>query len=395
MKKKLLFVIPSLKGGGAEKSLVSLLSVLDYEKYDVDLLLFRKEGLFLNSVPPRVRTVGGTQNYEIFDGDAKKAVLYFLKKGKLVSAVDRVKYSKAFGEQDDYLREKMLWKYLQRQLPPLKEKYDCAIGYLEGNASFFACQKVKAEKVITYVHSDFKKIALNEKISREVFEKSDFVVTVSQRCLDSLCDVFPDLKEKFRVVENIVSPAVICPQGESEKVFEKNADETVLLTVGRLCREKGIDLSVRCCRELKNRGRKIKWYHLGAGELKEEIERLICSLDLKNDFILLGEKPNPYPYMAGCDIYVQPSRFEGKSIAIDEVKCFCRPMVVTDFTTVADQVTDGVDGLVCRMNEADMADKVERLLDDRRLYARLEQNLAAEQNDNSDEAEKLYALIES
>lgn len=72
-----MFVIPSLKGGGAEKSLVSLLSVLDYEKYDVDLLLFRKEGLFLNSVPPRVRTVGGTQNYEIFDGDAKKAVLYF------------------------------------------------------------------------------------------------------------------------------------------------------------------------------------------------------------------------------------------------------------------------------------------------------------------------------
>ena len=49
--KNILFVMPSLGSGGAEKSLVNLLNLIDYEKYAVDLLLFKREGLFLSQIP--------------------------------------------------------------------------------------------------------------------------------------------------------------------------------------------------------------------------------------------------------------------------------------------------------------------------------------------------------
>ena len=74
MKKQLLFIIPSLNSGGAEKSLISLLSLFDYDKYDVDLLLFRREGLFLEKVPNEVRLVGDVSDYEAFDAGCVSSV---------------------------------------------------------------------------------------------------------------------------------------------------------------------------------------------------------------------------------------------------------------------------------------------------------------------------------
>ena len=110
-------------------------------------------------------------------------------------------------------------------------------------------------------------------------------------------------------------------------------------------------------------------------------------------FIMLGEKSNPYPYIGQCDIYVQPSLFEGKSIAIDEAKCLCRPIVVTDFSTVHDQITDGVNGLICRMDKINMADKIEYLIENKRERTRLTENLSREKVGNEEEIFKLYELI--
>ncbi|MBQ8576291.1 MAG: glycosyltransferase [Clostridia bacterium] len=393
MKKKILFVIPSLKSGGAEKSLITLLSLFDYEKYEVDLLSFRREGLFFDKIPAEVNVIKGTEDYEAFDGDAKKAIKYFIKKGKLSSVIDRIKYIKSFNEADSSLREKKKWDLLKKQLPHLNRKYDCAVGYLEGNASYFVADNVVADKKICYVHNDFKKLGLDVNRNRNLFKKCDKVVTVSQVCLDSLIDEFPDFQEKFIVVENITSPKIIKIYSLENTPYKKDENTVILNTVGRLAPQKAIDLAVKTCAELKRRGKNIKWYHIGTGELKEEIETLMRELGVETDFILLGERSNPYPYIAGCDIYVQPSRYEGKSIAIDEAKCLLKPIVTTNFTTVKDQITDGVNGLVCEMNEKDIADKLERLIDNADLRQKLSENLAKENLGNEEELEKFYGLI--
>lgn len=386
MKEKILFVIPSLRSGGAEKSLITLLSLMDYEKYDIDLLCFRRDGLFYDKIPQQVNVIKETEKYEIFDGDAKSAMLYFVKKGNIISAIDRLKYAKSV------LTEEESWNLLQKQLPKIEKEYDCAVGYLEGNASYFVADRVKAKRKICYVHNDFKKLGLSKEKNRELFKRCDKVVTVSELCLDSLNDVFPELSEKFLIIENITSPQIINEYAK-EQVYDRSTDCFVLNTVGRLAPQKAIDLAVKASAILKEKGYNFRWYHIGTGELKEEIESLIKKLNVEKEFILLGERSNPYPYIGQCDIYVQPSRYEGKSIAIDEAKCLCRPIVTTNFTTVADQITNGINGLVCEKSEHDIADKIERLLTDESLRKKLSENLSKEKTGNEEEIEKFCALL--
>ena len=393
MKKKILFVIPSLRSGGAEKSLITLLSLFDYEKYDVDLLSFRRDGLFFDKIPDRVNVIKETKDYEMFDGDAKSAIMYFLKKGKLSSAVDRIKYISAYKEKDADAKVRKMWELLKKQLPQLTESYHCVIGYLEGNASFYAAEYENAQKRICYVHSDIQKLGINKKANEEAFGKCDVIVTVSQVCADSIAEEFPDEKDKIVVIENITSERLLRQYADSEMAFDKNKDEKVILTVGRFSPPKGIDLAVKASAILKDKGYNFKWYHIGTGPLKEEIEALISSLGVNDEFVLLGERSNPYPYIGQCDIYAQTSRYEGKSIAIDEAKCLCRPIVTTDFTTVADQIENGVNGLVCKMDERDIAEKIETLFKDEDLRKELTQNLMNEKTGNEEEIEKLYSIL--
>ena len=393
MKKKILFVIPSLRSGGAEKSLVSLLSLFDYEKYEVDLLLFRRDGLFLEKLPREINYIYDTSDYEMFDGDIKEAVNYFIRKFNFSAALDRIRYTKAFSENDVCVRERILWNYLKKHLPKIEKKYDCAIGYLEGNANSFVSESVDCGNKILYIHNDLKKLEHDHEVYENTLSAAKKIVTVSDVCLRSLLEEFPNLAEKMCVIENITSRKLIRESAEEEKVFDKK-EGTVLLTVGRCSPQKNIELAADACNELKSRGRKIKWYHIGKGENAESVRSYAEKLGLKDDFIMLGEKSNPYPYMAQCDIYVQPSRFEGKSIAIDEVKCLCKPIVVTDFPSVYDQITDGENGLICRMNETDMADKIEMIMDSEELRNKVSANLEKEKPGNEEEIYKLYDLIE-
>lgn len=387
MKEKILFVIPSLRSGGAEKSLITLLSLMDYEKYDVDLLCFRRDGLFFDKIPQEVNVIKGTEDYELFDGDAKIAVKYFIKKGKFLSAFDRVKYAKSSVTENER------WNILKKQLPKLHKEYDCVIGYLEGNASSYATDYENTNKRICYVHSDIKKLGINKNINRETFEKCNVIVTISQVCADSIAEEYPFARDKITVIENITSSRLLKQSAQEESVFYKQGNEKIILTVGRFSPPKAIDLAVKAAAILKEKGYAFKWYHIGTGALKTEIEGLISSLGVEDEFILLGERSNPYPYIGQCDIYVQPSRYEGKSIAIDEAKCLCRPIVTTNFSTVADQIQDGINGLICEMNESDIAAKIETLLNDAELRNKLTLNLSEEKTGNEEEIEKFYAIL--
>lgn len=393
MKKQLIFIIPSLKSGGAEKSLISLLSLFDYEKYDVDLLLFRKEGLFLEKIPPQVNLVGDTSDYEAFDASAVSAVKYFVGKGKFVTALDRIRYARAFAEENEYLRDRWLWNYLKKVLPVIDKHYDCAIGYLEGNASLYATECVDADKKICFFHSDFKMRGVDEALCRDIFEKADSVATVSAECKKSLVSVFPEFASKFCVIENIISSEFINSEASDFEAYDRRNGETVILTVGRFSPAKGIDIAVKAAAELKRRGLCFKWYQIGSGEQESEIAELIERLGVGDCFIPLGEQSNPYPYIGQCDIYVQPSRYEGKSIAIEEAKCLCRPIVATDFPTVGDQITDGVTGIICEADEYDIAAKTEKLINSPELRAKLSKKLSCEVVGNESEIEKFYALL--
>ena len=269
----------------------------------------------------------------------------------------------------------------------------CAIGYLEGNANRFVTEKVNAKRKLCYIHNDIEKLGFDKISYEKTFQAADKIITVSEECKNSLLKNFPEHKTKFEIVENITGQKILIEESKKINAYPDRENEIIICTVGRFSPQKNISLAVDCCDELVKRGRNIKWYHIGTGELKAQIEKQIESCGLEKNFILLGANSKPYPYIGQCDIYVQPSLFEGKSIAIDEAKALLRPIVVTDFPTVFDQINDGVDGIICHMDKDDMADKLELLIDDKNERTKLSNNLAGEKVSNEEEIFKLYGLI--
>ena len=390
MKKSLLFIIPSLSSGGAEKSLITLLELLDYNKYDVDLFLFRKEGLFLPNVPEQVNIIDGGEKYKAFDGAASDYIKKQLFRLRFDKVVSRIKYSKAIKKND----RRAMWDYLRKLLVNPTKHYDAAIGYLEGNANYFCVDCVNADVKIGYVHNDYSKLGMSVKFDTPFFTQLNSIVSVSAECTEVLKKKFPDFEEKIFTVENISSPGVLKKFAYKTPEEYEGVNSKLLLTVGRFSPQKGYDIAVEAARIMNENGVDFKWFSIGKGVLKSEIEAKINEYGLQDRFILLGERANPYPYIDCCDIYVQPSKFEGKSIAVDEAKCFAKPIVATKFSTVYDQLEDNKTALLAEIDAQSVAQKITQLINDTELCEALSNTLRHTHTGNEEELEKFYALLE-
>lgn len=390
MKKQLLFIMPKLCIGGAEKSLVSLLQLLDYDKYNVDLLLFRKEGAFLTDVPAQVNIKDAGEEYLQFDGSASQYIKGCLKKLSVSRILNRIIYSKAVSS-DDYAKS---WQCLKKIMAAPEKHYDAAIAYLENTSTYYCADCISADKKIAYVHCDYRKLVSRPDFDAKYYKKFDRIVTISDECLNSLAETFPEYKDKLTVIENITSEKTVKYFAE-KPIDDFEADgATKILTIGRLAPPKGHDMAVTAAKILSDRGYDFKWFALGSGDLEQQIKKQITELGLEERFILLGERSNPYPYLKACDIYAQTSYSEGKSIAIDEAKIFGKPIVCTSFPTVYDQLTDGETALLAEINAESIAEKIEMLLNDSSLCRTLSGNLKKEELGNEKEIDKFYQLLE-
>lgn len=395
MKKKILFVINNLNCGGAEKALISLLETIDYSKYDVDLLLFKQEGVFMSKIPNKVNLLPAPGNYKYFDMSVKKAILESIKKFRFDVAFARVGSVYIFKtEKSKAVLEQRVWKYLSKGIDKLDTEYDVAIGYLEKNPVYFCADKVKAKRKIGWIHNDYEKLGMNKDIDNKYFRKLDYIFTVSEECLNVLEKVFPQYKYKFRLMNNIVSVETIRKLSLEEVSDVKFSDENInIVSVGRLNYQKGFEMAIEACAILKKKGYRVNWNVIGEGEDRLKLQKLIKDLNIENEFKLLGIRENPYPYIKQSDIYVQPSRFEGKSIAIDEAKILCKPIVVTNFSTVTDQIKNELNGLICDMNSEKLANQIEKLINNNELKDSLINNLMKDNLGNKEEINKLYDVI--
>ena len=314
-KKNLLFVIPSLSAGGGEKSLVNLLSQINYKKYNVDLFLFNHEGLFMDFLPKQVEILPLPKSYKLFSLPLIQSISKLLSRGKFTLAINRILFTvKNRSISDVSKREQYTWKYLAHSLERLEKNYDAAIGFLEKTSTYFCVEKVNAQKKIGWVHIDYDKLGMDPEFDSPYFEQLSSIVTVSEECANIFKKRFPNQKDKVGVMYNVVSPTMIQNMAESDSnnVFQKSNDETILLTIGRLHYQKGLEMAIESCRKLLDKGYKVKWYVIGEGDEREKLTHLIKENRLEENFYLIGLKSNPYPYLKQADIYVQPSRFEGK-----------------------------------------------------------------------------------
>ena len=326
-------------------------------------------------VPPEVRLLKLGEDAETFSKPIAQAVAAFTRRGKPALAAARLQFSKAVrGNLPIRVLEQRGWKFQKKAFAPLPDEYDAAVAYLEGSPIYFCADFVRAKRKIAVIHSDYRKLELDAAFDDAYFRAFDAIVAVSDACADVLRAVFPDKADRVQVIENIVSPAALHAQSTQGEAADARYTGLRVLTMGRLDAPKGIDLAVEAASKLAD-AFDFRWYVLGEGAQRDALQRQIDACGLGDRFILAGAKLNPYPDLARCDVYVQPSRFEGKSIALEEAKCLQRPILTTAFTTVRDQIEDGKTGVIAQIDAGDIAQKLRTLLADPALRQRLSDTL--------------------
>lgn len=376
--KKVLIVIDSLNSGGAEKSLISLLSLFNYQKYEVDLLMFSPKGLYLPLLPKEVNVV-----------EVPKPIrkLVYIKLGRFIAL--RNPYNKKNKHNSQ-----ISWKWTSKGLDMLNKKYDTAIAYSQGTPTYFVAEKVIANKKLCWINTDYRKAPYNKEMDRNYYEQYNNVIAVSDYCKEVFIAEMPSVKEKTLVIYDIISPELIKSMGSEAGGFNDDFDGLRILTIGRLVDLKGYDMAIEACSKLKQAGIPMRWYVIGEGNLKNKLEVMIKENDLEATFKLIGTRLNPYTYLKQCDLYVQPSRYEGYGLAIAEARIFQKPIVATDFTVVHNQLKDRVNGVIVNMDSEALYKGIKEIIDDNKLRNHLCENLSKEKMGTENEINKLYSMID-
>ena len=378
-----------LEVGGVERSLISMMDKFDYDRYNVDLMLYSHTGDFMKLLSGKYNLLPESHYYKTY----RMSIASIFKNKQLKIGMSRLK-SRIKSKGNGTLQMQYIWKYSIPYMPENEKKYDVAISYLWPH--YFVGEKVNADTKIAWIHTDYSKIDTDISIDLEMWNKFDYIVSVSEECKNAFLIKYPSLKNKIIIMENITSPEFIKKQSQ-EKIqdFNKEEDEFSILSVGRFCEAKGFDNAIKSLRIIHDRGyTNIKWYVIGYGGDEQLLKNLIIENNLENSFILLGKKTNPYPYMKNCDLYVQPSRYEGKAVTVTEAQILGKPVMITNYKTAKSQLEDEVDGYISELSIEGIADGIEKLYNDVELRKQLETNCKNKDYTNKSELEKLYKIID-
>lgn len=393
--KKILFVIDSLHCAGAEKSLTTLLYLLDYSKYDVDLQLFSYGGALEELVPKEVNILKPMEYIKFSSISIKAAFIKSLRSRNFKMFNSRLRFSLAIRKKkcSNVEKARLYWKSVSSVIEMNNKEYDIAISYAQGVPTFYVAEKVCAKKKFAWVNVSYK-LGGEDKIFQEKFyDKYNRIVAVSECAKNVFLETFPNYRDKIEIIYDINDGDFIKKMSEQGESYTDDYDGIRVLTIGRLATQKGYDIALEACKILKERGVKFKWYSLGIGPLKEEIEKYIIQNNLENYFELLGVKSNPYPFIKDCDIYVQTSRFEGFGIAIAEARMLNKPVVTTRFDAVYNQMIDRKNGLVVDMNAKSVAEGILELINNKELSEQIINFLYSERKGNIEEINKFNLLI--
>ena len=391
-KVSILFVINSMGCGGAEKSLLSLLSLLDYEKYDVTLQMFSRGGMFESLLPQNVH-IRKDLDYSAY---CQKSFVKQLASFDLRRINARLKTSLSLrrNEKKGYpLHDaQAYWKYAARAYDPLPESYDIAIAWGQGTPTHFVAEKVTASRKFAWVNADYKNVGHNRDFDHRFYSAFEKIVCVSDQLCASLRTVFPDYAANMITIYDINNPATVLAMAQQPCELPDQHGLT-LVTVGRLVPQKGYDIAAKAAYLLKKRGLDFHWYVVGGGNtapIKADIDRY----QIGDCFTLLGAKSNPYSYMKAADIYVQTSKFEGYCLTLAEARMLNIPCVTTRFDVVYAQMVNGENGLVVDIDAEAVADGIMRLATDPELYQHIKSYQQHEKKGNIEEIKKIYELMD-
>jgi glycosyltransferase involved in cell wall biosynthesis len=384
MKQRLLFVVTNLGTGGILRSLQNFLNRYDATKYSVDVFALVHQGVYQGELknctvlPPNRIIDASLARYEYQHGLAKLGSLA----AKLVNKGTKYRFQQS------------LFKSVANDLVR-KKHYDAVIAFSEGVPTSFVAWMDHPNK-IGWIHCDYASYyGLNHgKNERVLYDAMKSIVCVSNYTRSSFLGFFPDMANKTYSIYNIIDDGMMKdlskqPVGEQ---FDKTSFN--LVSVGRIDPVKRLSAIPQITRKIVDTGRKIRWYVIGPKGTDEEYTKLLYNIDYYcvSDFVvLLGEKRNPYPYIAHADLLVNTSISEACPYVINEAKILGTPVVCTDFGSAKEFLDLGINGYYVPIEQ--MADTIVLLMDNESKLVSLKKNLSGFEYNNDSILQQIYSLI--
>ncbi len=399
--KRVLLVINTLGRAGAERAMIELLKRLEGKGYEIFLYVLMNQGELLEELPPAVKLLNqGFSSQPILEKGGRRGMVKTVLKAFFRNGAWGAKLCQLMRNLADMIKrrriqlDKLLWRVLSDGAPRFEQTFDLAVAWLEGGSAYYVADWVRARKKAAFIHIDYGSAGYTRRMDQGCWKQFDRIFTVSSEVQEHFTAFYPEYKEKTLVFPNFIDQQRICRMAKETGGFSDRYDGARILTVGRLEWQKAYDIAIEAMKLLKTTGCEVRWYVLGEGKERKKLEKKIAELGLNDDFLLLGAVENPYPYYRQADLYVHATRFEGKSIAIQEAQALGCPIIASDCNGNREQVEHGRDGILCELTPDAIAESIRDLLGQEQKRKAL--GTAAEGKKASDNAqlEKLTELME-
>lgn len=380
----------SMNIGGSTTSLIGFLNSLDYSKVNVDLQLYENVGPYFDLIPKEVHVLPEARKFA---------------KNKIVGSIQRIMYP-------IYWKVAFKKKRLEKKYPNSlagaqataharaktskknEKKYDVAIGYLEMWPDYYVAYKVNAKKKMAWIHVDYEKAGLCMEAEDGVFSKFDKIVFVSDECVRNFCTNHPEYENRTCCIENILLKQVVTSRASC---VENNIYKKGILNIVTVCRiqfsHKGLDRALNVLLNLKKQGRNFLWHVIGDGEDFIKMRELIQKYDMEKQVILYGAKENPLPLVKQMDVFLLPSKYEGKPMVITEAQMLEVPVIVTNYASAKEQVKSNYEGLIVDNSEDGIYAGLKYILDKPEILCEWKLNLKTKAWDYSHTKRKIETLI--
>ena len=400
MKKRILFVINTLSRAGAEKAFLELLRSIDYEAYEVSLYVLMGQGELAGLLPKEVCLRNKSYSEKsVLEKDGRRHMYRtiaaaMLRRGTAVKLFLYLAFGFAEMLKAGRLQpDKLLWRVLSDAGERFEETFDLAVAFLEGGAAYYVADHVKAKKKAAFIHIDYTGAGYTRRLDQDCYLRFDAVFPIGEDVKRSFLAVYPECADKTSVIGNIINREEIRRKAELPGGFTDDFDGIRLLTVGRLTEQKAYPVAIEALRLLKEGHPKLKvrWYVLGEGPERAKLKRQIAAAKLTEDFILEGAVENPFPWYAQADIYIHATRFEGKSIAVQEAQALGCAVIASEGSR--ELVEDGKDGILCRLVPEDIRDAVVWLAEHEEERRRMGRAAAERVTGSAEDLEALWQLL--
>lgn len=382
--KKILIVYPHMAIGGSTTSLLSILNLIDYRKYEVDLLLGENKGELFSSIPSKVNIL-------------KQAMPSprLLKFRKVTSFRYLLVRSKVKGKSTNIKNQYMTFENA-RFSRRINKAYDVAIAFLETYACDYVATKVKAKKKIFWLHLDYIGAGFDPSFDKPIYKTFDKIVLVSQLCKSNFDIVFPEFASRSVVIENILSQEYVKNRAKEKCNLSIDKTKVNLISVCRIdFKHKGLDRGVIALTELKNKGvENFHWYILGDGDDRSQLEQMVKENSLDDMVTILGMQVNPAKYTIKMDALFMPSRYEGKPMAVTEAQMLSVPAIVTKYGSAEEQISNNVTGFIFDNDQTSLNIGLEYILKHRELLEKSKTALQVLDFTNIAEMEKINECLE-